>query len=61
MTCWRETGLSDSQEDRIIDLLAEGFGVEDIARALGLTLRQVSSFVFGMTPDLRAEIYRQPE
>lgn len=60
MTDWRDAGLSDAQEDRIIDLLAEGFGVEDIAWALGITLRQVRSFVFGMPPDLRAEIYRQP-
>lgn len=61
MTCRRETDLSDAQEDRVIELLADGFGVEDIARALGVTLRLVSGFVFSMPPDLRAEIYRQPD
>lgn len=52
------TALSDDQQDRIIDALFEGYGVEDIAVDMKLPLVAVRDFVFSMPPDLRCEICR---
>lgn len=51
--------LLEEEEERVLDLLATGFGVEDIALAMGLPLSAVRAFVFGMSPEVRREIYRQ--
>lgn len=50
--------LLEEEEERVPDFLSDGFGVEDIALALGLPLRSVREFVFSMPPAVRAEIYR---
>lgn len=52
--------LTAPEEDAIIDLLADGLGVEDIAMPcrLNLPVALVRAFVFSMAPDLRREIYR---
>lgn len=55
---WADAHLSEEAEERIINMLAEGFGVEDIALDLKLTLPEVRRFVFGMAPAVRREIYR---
>ena len=50
--------LLEEEEERVLDLLSEGLGVEDIALRLGLPRQAVHDFVFGMPPAVRAEIYR---
>lgn len=53
--------FSDEKQDRILEALGEGFGVEDIALLLGVKVGPVRSFVFGLPSELRAEIYRQDD
>lgn len=49
--------LKDWQEERILDALSEGFGVEDIAVDTGWSVDAIRQFVFSMPPELRREIY----
>lgn len=51
--------LLEEEEERVLDLLTTGLGVEDIALTMGLPLSAVRAFVFGMPPEVRREIYRQ--
>lgn len=51
--------LLEQEEELVLDLLTTGLGVEDISLALGLPLQAVRSFVFGMPPEIRRELYRE--
>lgn len=51
--------LTEDEEDRVIEALGDGLGVEDIADRFGLPLDLVRAFVFSMPSDLRREIYRR--
>lgn len=51
--------LSETDEDIVIGMLIEGFGVEDIAVRLKRKVAHVRGFVFGLAPDVLREIYRR--
>ena len=54
-----ERYLSETDEDIVIGMLIEGFGVEDIAVRLKRKVAHVRGFVFGLAPDVLREIYRR--
>ncbi|RJL18228.1 hypothetical protein [Paracoccus siganidrum] len=49
--------LKDWQQERILDALSEGFGVEDIAERTKWSVDAIRQFVFSMPVELRREIY----
>lgn len=51
--------LSETDEDIVIGMLIEGFGVEDIAVCLKRKVAHVRGFVFSLAPDVLREIYRR--
>ncbi len=51
--------LLEEEEERVLDLLTTGLGVEDIALSMGLPLQAVRDFVFSMPTEVRRELYRE--